>query len=146
MDIMRNRSERLQYSNEILPSSISGVQKMHSVLFCNPFKPDMLVNNIALGKKLKRLLITNQWNAATDIMWYSKRQKVKISYFLYTTGIKLNMLSNNKKKWNSHNYEQSRTISMVQSHSCCIAATSCLHTHLYRSYCQIQRLRFLVLL
>ena len=52
MDIM-DRSERLQYSNEILPSIISGVHKMHSVLFCNPFKLDMLVNNIVLGKKIE---------------------------------------------------------------------------------------------
>ena len=90
---------------------------MHSVLFCNPFKPDMLVNNIVLGKKLKRLLITNQWNAATDIMWYSKRQKVKISYFLYTTGIKLNMLSNIKKNETliiTNNREQYQWCSLIR--------------------------------
>ena len=50
--------------------------------------------------------------------------KDRISYFLYTTGIKLNMFSNIDKK------KSPETLIITnnrQSQSCCIAATPCLH-------------------
>ena len=129
MDIM-NRSEFLRYSNEIPPSIISGVQKLHSVLSCNPFKLDMLVNDIILGRQQKRLLITNHWNTQPILqcMCYSKRPKSKSGIFYIQLVLSWICFKTLKKMpWNSHQHEQSRTISMVQSQLYCIAATPCFH-------------------
>ena len=83
-------------------------------------------------------------------MWYSKRQKVKISYFLYTTGIKLNMLSNIDKitklsltRTIENNINGAVSIVLHCGHS--LSTQLLIHPHLYRSWCQIH-CHFLVLL